>query len=132
MDSTLVCKICKEPLTCKAARDAKIFYIHGNDSMQQACIHLGHHRKPIKAGDYRCIHRKIDALIEEHVERAPQAQLSKIIMETSKHLLGEYLLCNKDDPPRVLSLEELEPVFDCYKELNSPNLRNKVTTFKYL
>ena len=32
----------------------------------------------------------------------------------------------------MLSLEELEHVFDCCKELNSYNLRNKVTRFKYL
>ena len=32
----------------------------------------------------------------------------------------------------MLSLEELKPIFDCYKELNISNLRNKVATFKYL
>ena len=53
-------------------------------------------------------------------------------MEASKDFLGEYFLHNEDDPPRVLSVEELEPIFDCCKELNSPSLRNKVTTFKYL
>ena len=58
--------------------------------------------------------------------------LSKIVMEASRDLLGEYLLCNEDDSPRVFSLEELKPIFDCCKELNSPNLRNKVTMFKYL
>ena len=57
---------------------------------------------------------------------------SKIVMEADKDLLGEYLLHNEDDFTRVLSLKELEPIFDCCKELNSSNLRNKVTTFKYL
>ena len=66
------------------------------------------------------------------MERTPQAPFSKIVMEASKALLGEYLLRNEDDPPRVLSLEELKPIFDCCKELNSPSLRNKVTSFKYL
>ena len=127
MGSTLVCKICKESPTYKTTCDAKIFYVHGDDSMQQTCIHLGHHRHPVKTSDYRCTH-KIDALIENHVDRTPHAPLSKIIIEANKDLLGEFLLCSEDDPPRVLSLE----VFDCCKELNSPNLRNKVTLFKYL
>ena len=53
-------------------------------------------------------------------------------METSKDLLDQYLIHNEDDPPTVLSLNELEPVFDSCKELNSPSLRNWVYTFKYL
>ena len=130
--STLVCKICKKPPTCMAMCDVKIFYIHGHDSMQRACIHLEHHRHPVKTGDYRCTCKKIDALVKEHVDRTPQAPLSKIIMEASRDLFGEYLLCIEDELPRFLSLKELELVFDCYKELNSPNLRNKVTMFKYL
>ena len=48
--------------------------------------------------------------------------VSKIVMKASKNLLGEYLICNKDDPPIVLSLNKLEPVFDSCKELNSPSL----------
>ena len=71
-------------------------------------------------------------LIEEHVDRTPQATVSKIMMETSKDLLGQYLIRNEDDPPTILSLNELEPVFDSCKELNSRSLRNRVYTFKYL
>ena len=59
----------------------RIFYVHGYDSMQWACIHLKHHRHPIKTGDYRCIHKKINAFIEEHVKRTPQAPLNKIVIE---------------------------------------------------
>ena len=54
------------------------------------------------------------------------------MMETSKDLLGEYLICNEDDPPTILSLNELEPVIDSCKELNSPSLRNRVYMFKYV
>ena len=100
--------------------------------MQRTCIHLGHHRHPIKVGDYRCTRKKIVKLIEDQVERTPQAPFNKIVMEANKDLLGEYLLRNEDDPPRVLSVEELEPVPDCCKELHSPSLKNKVTTFKYM
>ena len=53
-------------------------------------------------------------------------------METSKDLLGQYLIRNEDDPLTILSLNELEPVFDSCKELNSPSLQNRVYMFKYL
>ena len=48
--------------------------------------------------------------------------VSKIIMEASKDILGEYLICNKGDLPAILSLNKLELVFDSCKELNSPSL----------
>ena len=54
------------------------------------------------------------------------------MIETSKDLLGQYLICNEDDPPIVLSLNELEPVFDSSKEMNSPSFQNRIYTFKYL
>ena len=131
-ESTLVCKICKEPPKCAAVCNTRIFYVHGNESSQKACIHLGHHSHPVKAGDYRHSCKKIDALIEEHVDRTSQAMVSKIVMETSKDLLGQYLIRNEDDPPTVLFSNEFEPVFDSYKELNSSGLRNMIYTFKYL
>ena len=48
--------------------------------------------------------------------------VSKIVMEASKDLLDEYLICYKDDPPTVLYLDKLELVFDSCKELNSLSL----------
>ena len=130
--STLVCKICREPPKCIAPCVAKIFYVHGNDNTQRACIHLGNHCHPVKVGNCRDSRKRIDALIEEHVERIPQATHKNIVLETSKDLVGEFLLRNDSDPHHLLSLEELEPVFDRGKELDSPHLRNKITTFKYL
>ena len=120
--STLICKVCKMPSKCVALCSARIFYVHGDDTSQRACIHLGHHSHPIKVGDYRQSCKKIDVLIEEHVERTPQATVSKIVMEASKDLLGEYLIRDENDPPTVLFLNELEPIFDSCKELNSPSL----------
>ena len=58
--------------------------------------------------------------------------VSKIVMEASKDLLGEYLIRDENDSPTVLSLNELEHIFDSCKELNSPSLQNRVYTFKYL
>ena len=43
-------------------------------------------------------------------------------MEMSKDLLGQDLICNEDNPSTILSLNELELVFDSCKELNSPSL----------
>ena len=118
--STLMCKICKEPLKCIAPCVAKIFYIHGNDTTQRVCIHLGNHCHPVKVGNCRDRRQRIDALIEEHVEQTPQATHSKIVLEASKELVGEFLLRNDSDLYQLLSLEELEPIIDRCKELNSP------------
>jgi len=83
-------------------------------------------------GDCRDSRKRINALLEEHVDRSPQATYNKIVLETSKDIVGEFLLSGDSDTQRLLSLKELEPVFESCIELNSPNLRSKVTFFKYL
>ena len=108
--STLVYKICKMPSKCVALCNARIFYVHGDDTSQRACIYLGHHNLLVKIGDCRQNRKKIDALIEEHVERTPQATVSKIVMEASKDLLGQHLICDENDPPIVLSLNFSVPL----------------------
>ena len=54
----------------------------------------------------------------DQVDWIPLTMIGKIVMEASKDLFGEYLLCNEGDLPTILSLHELELVFDSYKELN--------------
>ena len=75
-------------------------------------------------GAILCSHRdsrkRIDALIEEHIERMPQATYNKIVLKASKVLMGEFLLRNDRDPHHLLSLEELKPVFDRCNQLNFP------------
>ena len=72
-------------------------------------------------------------LIEEHDEQTPQATVSKIVMEVSKDLVSKLFLCNEGpNPPMVLTLKDLDPVFDSCKELNFPSLRYRVYTVKYL
>jgi hypothetical protein len=129
---TPMCRICKEPPTCIALCQAKIFYVHGNDTTQPACIHLGNHRYPVKVGNCRHSRKRIDALIEEHVKRTPQTSHSKKKFEASKDLVGQVLLPNDNGPHQFFSLEELEPVFLSLQRVACPHLRNKVTTFKYL
>jgi hypothetical protein len=69
--STLVCRICKEPPKCIALCEAKIFYVHEKKSSQRACIHLGSHQHPVKVGNCRDSRKRIDSLLEEHVDRTP-------------------------------------------------------------
>ena len=68
--STLVCMICKQPPKCIALCDAKIFYVHGKEASQRACIHIGTHQHPVKVGDCRDSRKRINALLEEHVDRS--------------------------------------------------------------
>ena len=126
--STLVCKICKEPPKCIALCQAKIFYVHGKVS----CIHLGTHQHPVKVGDCKDSRKRINSLLKKHVERTPQATYNMIVLEANKDIVGEVFLSADNDTHRLLSLKELEHVFESCRELNSPNLRSKVTLFKYL
>jgi hypothetical protein len=86
----------------------------------------------VKVGDCRDSRKRINAHIEERVDRTSQATHNKIVLEASKDIIGEFLLSGDNDTQRLLSLKELEPMFESCKELNSPNLCSKVTTFKYL
>ena len=55
-----------------------------------------------------------------------QATHSKIVLEASNDLVGEFLLRNDSDPHQFLSLEEIEPVFYRCKELNSPTSKTSL------
>jgi ribosome biogenesis protein Nip4 len=124
--------ICKEPPKCIALCEAKIFYVHGKESSQRACIHIDTHQHPVKVGDCRDSRKRINALIEEHVERTPQATHITIVLEANKDIVGYIFLSGDNDTQRLLSLKELGHVFESYRKLNSRNLRSKVTSFKYL
>ena len=131
-DSTLVCRVCKEPPKCVKDCCGRIFYVHGGANMTRACIHLGHHRHPVKVGDYRDTKLRINTLIGEQIEKTPSATKSAIVLEASKELVGEYLLGDENEPPKPFNLEELLPVLDRFKDMGSPSIRNKVVTFRYL
>jgi hypothetical protein len=131
-ESTLVCRICKEPPNCNALCDAKIFYVHGKESSRRACIHIGTHQHPVKVGDCRDNRKRVNALLKEHIDHSPQATYIKIVLEANKDIISDFFLSGDNDTHRLLSLKELEHVFESCRELNSPNLRSKVTSFKYL
>jgi hypothetical protein len=131
-ESTLVCKECKEPPVCVATCRARIFYVSGKGNSTRACIHVGSHNHPVKVGDYRDIKVEISSLIENQIENTPKATKSAVVLEASKDLIGSFLLRSEDDPPKTLTVQELYPVLDRCKDLASPNIRNKVVTFRYL
>jgi hypothetical protein len=91
---------------------------------------MGKHPHPVKVGNCRDSRKRIDAFIEEHMERLPQATHRKIVFEASNDLVGEFVFCNDSDHHQLFFLKELEPVFYRCKELHSPHLQNKVTTLK--
>ena len=86
----------------------------------------------MKVGDYTDSRKHINAFIEEHVERTPQAMHNKVVFEANKDIVGEFLQSGDYDTHRLLSLKELVLVFESCSELKSPNLYSKVTSFKYL
>ena len=66
------------------------------------------------------------------MERTPSATNSAIIMDATKELLGDLLLCPDGELPKTLDFLELVPVLDKCKYFSSPSIRNKVTSFKQL
>ena len=132
LDSTLVCSICKVPPTCIAFCNAKIYYVVAKDHMTRACVHLGSHDHPVKVGDYRDSIEQTKSLISDQVERTPTATNSSIVLEASKELLGPLLLARDGEEQKPLELTDLLPLFDKCKHLTSPNVRNSVTSFRYL
>jgi hypothetical protein len=131
-ESTLVCKVCKEPSACIATCGAKIYYVASKINHTRACIHLGTHDHLVKVGDYRDTKAEISGLIEEQIEKTPQATKSAVLLEASKVLIGNYLLQPDDAPPKKLTLEELVHVLDRCKDMASPNIHNKVMSFRFL
>ena len=51
--STLVCKFCKEPPSCIALCNVRVYYVCGNNTLTRAFIHLGIHKHPVKDGELR-------------------------------------------------------------------------------
>jgi hypothetical protein len=131
-ESSLVCKICKVPPVCIATCAARIYYVYGTANMTRACLHLGVHEHPVKVGEDQEIKERTRKLIEEHVERTPKATNSTIVMEASKELVDELLIDSKGAPVRKYDLEELLPILEKCKYMNSPSIKNDVTVFRYI
>jgi hypothetical protein len=100
--------------------------------MTRACLHLGVHEHPIKAGEDQEIKERTRKLIEEQVERTPKATNSSIVMEASKEVVGKLLINPNGALVRKYDLEELVPVLEKCKYMSSPSIKNDVTTFRYI
>jgi hypothetical protein len=105
--SSLVYKIYKVPPVCIATWATKIYYVFGAANMTRAYVYLGIHEHPVKVGEDQEIKERTHKLIEEQVERTPEATNFSIVMEASKELVGELLIDPEGAPVRKYDLEEL-------------------------
>jgi hypothetical protein len=64
-ESSLVCRIYIVPLTYIAACGAPIYYVFGNINMTCACVHLGLHKLPVKAGENLEFKKRTHLVIRE-------------------------------------------------------------------
>ena len=85
----------------------------------------------MKDGELRDMWDHTRSLIGEQMERTPGATNSSIVMEATKELLGEFLLRPEGDSSRDMEFNDLVPVLDKCKYMTSPNIRNKVSSFKH-
>ena len=125
-------KFCKEPPSCIARCNMQVYYVYGNSSLTRAFIHLGIHKHPVKDGELKDMQERTRDLIGEQMERTPSATNFAIIMDATKELLGDLLLCPDGELPKTLDFSELMLILDKCKYFNSPSIRNKVTSFKHL
>jgi hypothetical protein len=130
--SSIICGICKSPLSCIAVFAARIFYILGKDHITSACAHLSVYGHPVKNGEYHNFKDQTYTPLGEQVKRTPDARNSYIAKEVTMELMGELLLHSARGPQKTFNLEELLPVLDKCKYMSLLSIRNKVTSFKYL
>ena len=129
--STLVCMVCKMPSTCLGACTARIYFAYSdNPEMTRAAIHLGHHGHPVARGMYRDSTEVICGLIAEQVAKTPTATNSAITLSASKDFLGHYLFHDGQGEKKMLKVEEMEEVMDCFQYLSSPSIRNVISSFR--
>ena len=129
--STLVCMVCKMPLTCLGACKARIYFAYSdNPEMFRAAIHLGDHGHPVVRGMYRDFTEVICGLIAEQVAQTPTATNSVITLSASKDFLGHYLFHNGEGEKKMLKAEEMEEVMDRFQYLSSPSIHNVISSFR--
>ena len=86
----------------------------------------------MKVGIYRDAMERTRSLLGEQVEKTHTATNSSIVLEASKELIGELLLCLQGALQKSLEFHELIPVLDQCKHMSSPSIRNQVTSFRYM
>jgi len=128
-DCSLVCKVCKTILMCLKTCDSRIYYCYSdNPQMSRTAIYFGNHSHPIAKGMYKDSAQEINGLIAEQVSKTLSATNSTIALSANKDFLIAYLFHNEGEK-EILRGEELEEVMDCFQYLNSPNIRNIISSF---
>jgi len=97
--------------------------------MSRAAIHFGDHSHSVAKGMYRDSAEEIHRLIAKQMSRTPAATNSAIALSTSKDFLTAYLFHNREGEKEMLRGDELEEVMDRFQYLNSPNIRNVISSF---
>ena len=67
------------------------------------CLYLGIHEQYVKDANYRNIKVKISSLIEDKIEKTPQAIKSVVVSEASKTLIANYFLAFKNNLSMTLT-----------------------------
>ena len=85
----------------------------------------------MKNEEYQDFKDRTRTLLRKQVERTPHATNSSIVMKATKELKGELMLRPKLAPAKTFTFEELVSVLDKCKYMNSPSIKNEVTSFRY-
>ena len=130
-DCKLVCKVYKTIPRCLNTCDARVYYYYSkNPDMTRATIHLGKHSHPVAKGTYRDSARGISQLIAEQVAKTPSATNSAIALSANKEFLTNHLFHHGEGEKQILKGKEMEEVMDHFQMLNSPNIRNVISSFR--
>jgi hypothetical protein len=116
-ESALHCKVCYSTPICLVLCDVVIYYVHCNQDMTHACIHLGHHEHPLANGVYRKSADLVYQCFASEVYKTPTAKNFAVVIAASKHFFFDYLL-------KTQLLER--SIMDKFSTLSSPNYRNFV------
>jgi len=101
--------------------------MHKQENLNQTIIHLGTHDHPLAKGRSRSFFDQVKSMVKEEMFHTPGANVSTIVLATSKTFLFEPLL-NEDGqgPMEVLKGNKLHQLMDKFIVLSSPNVRNLV------
>ncbi len=103
------------------------YVMHKQENLNQTIIHLGTHDHPLVEGRSRIFFDQVKSMVKEEVFHTLGANVSAIVLATSKTFLSEHLL-NEDGqgPMEVLKGNKLRQLMDKFIVLSSPNVHNLV------
>ncbi len=117
-------------LFCVNTCVVRMYYVmHKQGSLAQAIIHLGTHEHLVAKGRCGKVVKQIKALVQEKVFCTPLT----IMLVANKTILSQHLF-NKDGEglAKLLKGDKLNQVMDKFATLCSPNVKNLLTSFKFV